>query len=39
MNASHKDLDSLPQPKWVIVSKPDIYDNTGEVLRFLANQK
>lgn len=35
INASKKDLESLPEPKWVILSKPDIYDNSGDITRFL----
>jgi len=34
-NASKVDLEAMPEPKWVFLSKPDIYDNAGAVLQLL----
>jgi len=35
INATKRDLDALPSPDTVVLSKPDIYDNSGDITRFL----
>lgn len=35
MNPDSKALDSLPEPNWVVLSKPDIFDGRGAIRAFL----